>query len=78
MLQRIFTAPQHVKRAKTASPKKINSLFVAGWGHNVSFVNKVVAAIKKEKIGRLEWTRNYKTYDSERRKKNATMSLFRL
>ena len=74
----LYGAAAYVKRAKTASPKKINSLFVAGWGHNISFVNEVVAAIKKEKIGRLEWTRNYKTYDSERRKKNATMSLFRL
>ena len=68
----------YVRRAKTASPKKINSLFVTGWEHNTSFVNEVVTAIRKEKIGRLEWTRRFKTHNSEGGKKSATMSLFRL
>ena len=45
---------------------------------NLLFVNEVVDAIREEKIGRLEWTRNYKTHDSGKRKKSAKMSLFRL
>ena len=68
----------YVKRAQTASLEKTNSLYVAGWGRNISFVNEVVDAIREEKIGRLEWTRNYKTHDSGKRKKSAKMSLFRL
>ena len=68
----------YVNRAKTASLEKVNSIYVTGWRENIGFVDEVVAEIKKEKIGRLEWTRNYKTWDRKGRRQNAKMSLFRL
>lgn len=68
----------YTKRAKTAMSQKADSIYVAGREHNMDFVDDVVKAIQKERIGQLEWSRNYKTITTNTQKKNAKIALFRL
>lgn len=71
------TAP-YVSRARTAQSEKADSVYVAGREKNMDFVDEVIGKIRDEGIGRLEWTRTYKTLDREGNRKNAKMALFRL
>ena len=68
----------YLKRAQIASREKTDSIYVSGWERNMKFVDEVVEEIENNGVGRLEWTRSYKTLDKKRKKKNARMALFRL
>ena len=71
-------AEPYINRARQAPLEKTDSLYVTGRENNMGFVDEIIDKIKAENIGRLEWTRNYKTLDGKRKKKNAKMALFRL
>ena len=71
------TSP-YIKRAKTASSMRLNSLYVMGWEQNMDFVDEIVDEIKSKNIGKFNWTRSFKTLDSKKNKKNAKIALFRL
>ena len=71
------TAP-YIRRAEKARDSGANSLYVTGREQNMDFVDDVVDGIKMKKIGTPVWSRDYKTLDKKRRRKNAKMALFRL
>lgn len=71
------TSP-YVNRAKEASSKKYESLYVTGRDQNMDFVDDVILDIKTHNLGELQWVRDFKTRNKKQKKKIAKMALFRL